>query len=103
MMQTIAPGLPAEGFVRMQQIVGDPGISEEEAERRSTPTKRVEPRPPAPGILPVTEQHLRHLVRLGQFPAPVKLGPKVAVWKVEEVRAWIAAAGAVRDPPRRRR
>jgi hypothetical protein len=45
MSKTIVPGLPLEGFVRMQQIVGDPGISEEQAARQSTPGLRLMGRP----------------------------------------------------------
>jgi prophage regulatory protein len=112
MSKTIVPGLPAEGFVRMQQIVGDPGVSEEQAAKLSTPEKPVAPRAPQPGVLPVTEQHLRSMIRAGLFPAPVKMGPKVALFRVEEVRAWLAstsakasasAEGASSEAPRRRR
>jgi hypothetical protein len=98
MSQTIVPGLPAEGFVRMQQIVGDPGLSEADAARLSTPKKRIEPRAPQPGILPLTEQHVRAMVRAGQFPKPVKIGRRVALWRVEDVRAWIRKTGGDEAP-----
>lgn len=92
--QTIPGGLPPEGFVRMQQLVGDPGMSEAEAARLSTPDKPVAPRAPRPGVLPVTEQHLRAMIRRGDFPAPVRISPKVVLWKVDEIRDWIARQGA---------
>jgi hypothetical protein len=113
MSKTIVSGLPAEGFVRMQQIVGDPGVTEEQAAKLSTPDKPVAPRAPQPGVLPITEQQVRYMIRKGEFPAPVKMGPKVALFRVEEVRAWLSkmgakpvtgsAEGASGEPPRRRR
>jgi len=113
MSKTIVPGLPAEGFVRMQQIVGDPGLTAEQAAALSTPDKPVAARPAQPGVLPITEQQVRYMIRKGEFPAPVKMGPKVALFRVEEVRDWLAkmsakasagsAEGASSEAPRRRR
>jgi len=34
-------------------------------------------------------------IKLGEFPAPVKLGERSVAWPVESVRAWIAERVAV--------
>jgi prophage regulatory protein len=64
---------------------------------------------PAPG--PLTLERLPHVrartglsrseiyrrIALGEFPAPVKLGPRASAWHTAEIDAWIAQRIAVRD------
>lgn len=67
--------LPETGFLRLSQIIGDP---------------RAEP--PIPAIIPVKKSCWWDGVRTGRFPKPVKLGPRVTAWRVEDIRALIASA-----------
>jgi hypothetical protein len=67
--------LPETGFLRAKQIHGD---------------KKAEP--PIPGILPISATSWWVGVREGRFPKPIKLGPRTTVWRVEDIRALIAAA-----------
>lgn len=71
---TIA-SLPAEGYVRLPQIIGNP-----EAE------------PPIPAVFPVSRSTWLNGVKSGRFPKPVKLGPRTTAWRVEDIRNLIAAA-----------
>lgn len=61
--------LPAEGFVRLDQIVG-PGRA-----------------------LPIGRSTFWAGVKSGRFPAPVRIGG-VTAWRVEDIRALIARADA---------
>lgn len=65
----IAAPLPAEGFVRLHQII-------------------------APhGPIPVHRSTWLAGVRTGRFPKPVKFfGPGISAWKVEDIRRLIAEA-----------
>lgn len=72
---TVASPLPATGFLRVKQIVGD---------RSSTP--------PVPGLIPVCEASWWRGVKTGRYPKPVKLSPRVTVWRVEDIRELIANA-----------
>lgn len=72
------PGLPVAGFLRLPQIVGDPKSG----------------RPP---LIPVSRSTWWAGVATGRFPAPVKLGPRITAWRVEDIQALIADAG--REPP----
>jgi prophage regulatory protein len=36
-------------------------------------------------------------IALGEFPAPVKLGPRISAWHTAEIDAWIAQRIAARD------
>lgn len=60
--QTLA--LPSEGLAKLPAVMSATGLS------RSTLYARI---------------------KLGEFPAPVKLGDRAVAWPVESVRAWIAA------------
>ncbi|MFL6676113.1 MAG: helix-turn-helix transcriptional regulator [Massilia sp.] len=67
--------LPETGFLRLPQIIGNP--------------KAV---PPVPALMPVCKSTWWAGVKSGRFPAAVKLGPRTTVWRVEDIRALIAAA-----------
>lgn len=57
--------LPDEGFVRLSAILA-PG-----------------------GPVPVGKSTWWEGVRSGRFPKPVKLGPRITVWRVEDIRRLI--------------
>ena len=67
--------LPETGFLRLPQIIGDPKAE-----------------PPVPLIIPVKKSCWWEGVKSGRFPKPVKLGPRVTAWRVEDIRALIASA-----------
>jgi len=61
--------LPASGFLRLASIL-------------------------APhGPIPVSKSTWWAGVKVGRFPAPVKLGPRITAWRVEDIRALIDTAG----------
>lgn len=66
--------LPETGFVREPQIIGNPNSV-----------------PPIPAVIPVSRSTWWEGVRSGRFPKPVKLGPRVTAWRVEDIRALIAS------------
>ena len=68
--------LPETGFVRLPQIIGNP--------------KAI---PPIPAIVPVCRSTWWAGVASGRYPKPVKLSPRVTVWKVEDIRHLIISAG----------
>ena len=65
--------LPEIGFLRLSNIIGDP---------------RAEP--PIPPIIPVKKTTWWEGVKSGRFPKPVKLGPRVTAWRVEDIRALVS-------------
>ena len=67
--------LPETGFVRLHQIIGNPNG-----------------KPPIPPVIPVKKSSWWAGVRSGRFPKPVKLGPRMTAWRVEDIRALIASA-----------
>jgi prophage regulatory protein len=64
--------LPETGYVRLSQIVGNPKA-----------------KPPIPAIIPVSKSTWWAGVKTGRFPKSVKLGPRITVWRVEDIRALI--------------
>lgn len=63
--------LPATGFVRQVDLVGD---------RKKS----------VRGIIPFSQATLWRKVKAEEFPQPVKLSAGVTAWRVEDVRAWMA-------------
>jgi prophage regulatory protein len=68
--------LPETGFLRLPQIIGDRHAS-----------------PPIPALIPVKKSCWWDGVRTGRFPKPVKLGPRVTVWRIEDIRKLIETGG----------
>lgn len=66
------PQLPSTGFLRLSQIIGD---------------RKAEP--PIPAIVPVSRSTWWNGVKDGRYPQPVKLGPKVTAWRVEDIRRFL--------------
>jgi prophage regulatory protein len=108
--------LPETGFLRLQQIIGDEGLTEAQAdanEQRNRIAKAAaeksgrldesgkpiysrrptRPRPAAPGLIPVKKSCWWDGVRTGRFPKPVKLGLRVTAWRVEQIRELIDSIG----------
>lgn len=64
--------LPETGFLRLPQIVGDSKAS-----------------PPVPALIPVSKSTWWAGVKSGRYPRPVKLGPRITAWRVEDIRRLI--------------
>jgi prophage regulatory protein len=64
--------IPETGFLRLPQIIGDP-------------KKNIPP------IIPVKKSTWWKGCINGQFPAPIKLSPRVTVWRAEDIRALVAS------------
>jgi predicted DNA-binding transcriptional regulator AlpA len=69
MAQTVQQ-LPADGYVRLSQIIGDKDAD-----------------PPIPAVIPVSKSTWYEGIKSGRFPKPIKLGPRIAVWRVGDIRA----------------
>ncbi|WP_029646695.1 helix-turn-helix transcriptional regulator [Methylomicrobium lacus] len=67
--------LPATGYVRLPQIIGD--------RKRGIP-----------GVLPIGRTTFLTGVKTGKYPKPVKLGARSVAWRVEDIRALLELIGA---------
>ena len=77
MSATAFQRLPATGFLRLKQIIGD---------------KKADP--PIPPLIPVSSSTWWAGVASGRFPKPVKLGPRTTCWKLESILELIQEAAA---------
>ena len=64
--------LPETGFLRLANIIGDAKAS-----------------PPIPAIIPVSKSTWWSGVKTGRYPKPIKLGPRITAWRVEDIREFI--------------
>jgi prophage regulatory protein len=65
---------PETGFLRLKQIIGDPAAV-----------------PPVPAIIPVKKSCWWAGVKSGRFPRAVKSGPRLTMWRVEDIRELVAS------------
>jgi len=65
-LPTPAPKLPETGFLRQPQVLA---------------------------FVPISKSTLWRRIQARTFPAPVKLSERVTVWRVEDIRQWIAEQG----------
>lgn len=76
--------LPETGFLRLSQIIGDPG----------DPSAKP-PKPPIPALIPVGKSTWWSGVKSGRYPQPVRtLSRRVTCWRVEDIRELIKRAAA---------
>lgn len=68
--------LPETGFIRIKQLLGDPGST-----------------PPIAPIIPVSKSTWWAGVKSGKFPKPVKLGVRTTAWKVDDIRILVEQLG----------
>ena len=71
--------LPETGYLRLSQIVGKPA------------TKTA---PAIPALIPISRSSWWLGVRTGRYPKPVKLGERITVWRVEDIRRLIEQVAA---------
>ena len=70
------PPMPDVGYLRLPQIIGDANAN-----------------PPIAPIIPVSKSTWWAGVRTGRYPQPTRaLGARITAWRVEDIRALIAAA-----------
>jgi prophage regulatory protein len=67
-----ATRLPAEGFVRIKQIIGDPNAE-----------------PPVPAVIPISASSWWDGVAQKTYPDPIRHG-RVTLWRVDDIRKLIA-------------
>jgi prophage regulatory protein len=71
--------LPATGFVRLHQIIGN-----------------AKAKPPIPAIIPVGKSTWWAGVKTGRYPKPIRtLGLRITVWRAEDIHKLIADTGSV--------
>jgi len=74
----VTSGLPAEGYVRIWDIIG---------------RKATKGRSAIPGMIPVSRATWYSGVKSGRFPKPIKHNG-IAMWRVEDIRALVAQLGS---------
>ncbi len=61
--------LPDTGFLRIQQIIGNPKAT-----------------PPILAIIPIGKSTWWQGVKTGRFPKPIKLFERITVWRADDIR-----------------
>lgn len=89
----MTPSIPEAGYLRLPQILGQEGVSADQAKRnRELGQGPRRPRPALPAIIPVSRSTWWAGVKSGRFPKGIKLpGGNVTVWRASDIRAFLEA------------
>jgi len=68
--------LPETGYLRLPQIIGDPG------DPKANP-----PKPPIPAVIPVSKSTWWAGIKTGIYPPGVKISARCTAWPVGQIRA----------------
>jgi predicted DNA-binding transcriptional regulator AlpA len=71
--------LPETGYLRLVQIIG-----------RKEDLKAKRPKSEIPALIPVSKSTWWAGVASGRYPKPVRIGPRITGWKIEDIRSLIA-------------
>ncbi len=77
--------LPAEGLVRLSQIIG---VQAKDKDGKAIKGKFI-----IPPIVPVGKSTWWEGVKKGVYPQPIKLSKRITAWRVEDIRALITNLG----------
>jgi hypothetical protein len=66
--RTAMSRLPEAGYLRLVQIIGNSKVQ-----------------PPILAVIPVSKSTWWAGIKTGRYPAPVKLGPRISAWRVEDI------------------
>ena len=84
LLSAYAAALPATGFLRISQIVGNPKSN-----------------PPIPPLIPICSASWWNGVRSGKYPKAVKIGPHTTAWRVEDIRELISKMATENNLPKK--
>ena len=73
--QHIMKELPEIGFLRLEQIIGNPKANKA-------------------GVLPISRSAWYAGIKEGRFPKPVTMGPRLSLWRVSDIRKLVTELGA---------
>lgn len=74
--------LPATGFLRLAQIIGQKEVTASDKGKHR-------PRPAIPAIIPVSRSSWWRGVKEGKYPQPVILNARTTAWRVEDIKRLI--------------
>ena len=74
--------LPETGFLRLPQIIGDPGDPDADP-----------PKPAIPALIPVGRSTWWKGVAEGKYPPAVKISKRCTAWRISDIRSLIEGTG----------
>lgn len=75
-------------FLRMSDLANQSERKAKTYNTQSGQQRTVTARLASRGITGFSAKHIYHLIRIGQFPAPIKIG-RASLWRLSDINAWI--------------
>lgn len=75
-------------YLRMSDLANQPERKTKTYITQSGQQRTVTARPASSGITGFSAKHIYHLIRIAQFPAPIKIG-RASLWRISDINAWL--------------
>lgn len=89
--------LKQEQFLRIKDLANYPAkkasIHTYKSGINKGKTKNLNARPASKGLIGVSDKTIWQWVKIGEFPAPIKLSDSVTVWRLSDVQTWMQSKG----------
>lgn len=89
--------IQTDAFLRIKDLANLPErkarIQVHKSGKSKGQSKQINARPASKGIIGVSDKTIWQWVKRGEFPAPIRIGGNVTVWRLSDVQAWMKSKG----------
>ena len=75
-------------YLRMADLANQPERPARNYTTESGQQRTITARPATSGITGFSAKHIYHLIKIKQFPAPIKIG-RASLWRVSDINDWL--------------
>lgn len=75
-------------YLRMSDLANQSERPARNYTTQSGQQRTVTARPASRGITALSAKHIYHLIKIGQFPAPIKIG-RASLWRLSDINNWL--------------
>lgn len=76
-------------YIRMPELATTAERKERVYIDKNGKKRVIKAKPAKKGFLPLGESTIWEKVRRGEFPEPIRLSPRLTVWKINDITAWL--------------
>lgn len=76
-------------YIRMPELATTAERKERVYIDKNGKKRVIKAKPAKKGFLPLGESTIWEKVRRGEFPEPIRLSPRLTVWKISDITAWL--------------
>ena len=83
-------------FLRMSDLANQPERPARYYTTESGQQRTITARPASSGITGFSAKHIYHLINVGRFPTPIKIG-RASLWRLSDINSWLESHSSSND------